>query len=167
MRAVLREAAASEDPTVHAAAVRALCDTEDPELLPDVLKIACKAAEENLRNLAIRAGVRMTTQEETIKLPIKEQIKAMNKLLATKLTPYQKRVVLAGLAEIPDQEALKLAEPMLDDAATQLEAAQAAVGLPPPCPTPKPSSQACPPEGHRQDHRCRHKRLRNQPSRNS
>ena len=34
-------------------------------------------------------------------------------------------MVLAGLAEIPDLEALKLAEPMLDEAAIQLEAAKA------------------------------------------
>ena len=33
--------------------------------------------------------------------------------------------MLAGLAEIPDPEALKLAEPMLDEAAIQLEAAKA------------------------------------------
>ena len=126
VRAALRAAIASEEPPVHAAAVRALCDTSDPELLPDVLKIACEAPEENLRMLAIRACVRMTTQEETIKLPLKEQIEILNKLLATKLTPDQKRVVLAGLGEISDQEALKLVEPMLEDPAIQLEAAKAA-----------------------------------------
>jgi HEAT repeat protein len=125
VREALRAAVTSEEPPIHAAAVRALCDTSDPELLPDVLKVACEAPEESLRGLAIRACVRMTTQEETIKLPLKEQIETLTKLLATKLTPEQKRVVLAGLAEIPDQEALKLAEPLLEDAAIQLEAAKA------------------------------------------
>jgi HEAT repeat protein len=125
VRAALRAAVASQEPQVHAAAVRAICDTGDAELLPDVLKVACEAPEENLRTLAIRACVRLTTQEETIKLPLKEQIEPLTKLLATKLTPDQKRVVLAGLAEISDQEALKLAEPMLEDAAIQLEAAKA------------------------------------------
>jgi HEAT repeat protein len=124
--AALRAAIASEEPQIHAAAVRTLCDTCDPELRPDVLKIACEAPEENLRTLAIRACVRLTTQEETIKLPLKEQIEILNKLLATKLTPDQKRAVLAGLGEIPDQEALKLVEPMLEDPAIQIEAAKAA-----------------------------------------
>jgi HEAT repeat protein len=125
VRAALRAAVASQEPQVHAAAVRAICDTGDAELLPDVLKVACEAPEENLRTLAIRACVRLTTQEETIKLSVTEQIEPLTKLLATKLTPDQKRVVLAGLAEISDQEALKLAEPMLEDAAIQLEAAKA------------------------------------------
>ena len=124
VRTALRAAIASEEPPVHAAAVRALCDTCNLELLPDVLKIACEAPEDILRSLAIRACVRMMTQEETIKLSVKEQIEPLKKLLATTLTPDQKRVLLAGLAEIPDQEALKLTEPMLEDAALQLEATQ-------------------------------------------
>ncbi len=165
VRAALRAAVASEEPPVHAAAVRALCDTCDPELLPDVLKTACEAPEENLRNLAIRACVRLTTQEETIKLPLNEQIEPLKKLLATTLTPDQKRVVLAGLAEIPDQEALKLVEPMLDDAAIQLEAAKAACKIAAALPYAQAeSSKARPPEGHRQDRPMpTRRRLRNQP----
>jgi len=125
VRAATRAAIASPDPPVRAAAIRALCDTSDPELLPDALKIACEAPEENLRTLAIRACVRLTTQEETIKLPRKEQIEPLKTILAKPLRPEQKRIVLAGLAEIPDLEALKLSEPMLNEAATQLEAARA------------------------------------------
>ena len=125
MRTALRAAVADPDPQVRTAAIRALCDTSDPELLPDVLKVACEAPEENLRTLAIRACVRLTTQEETIKLPIKDQVEPLKTILATPLSAEQKRLVLAGLAEIPDLEALKLAEPMLDEAAIQLEAAKA------------------------------------------
>jgi len=75
--------------------------------------------------LAIRACVRLTTQEEAIKLPIQEQIDSLKIILAKPLRPEQKRLVLAGLAEIPDVEALKLTEPMLNEAGIQLEAAQA------------------------------------------
>jgi HEAT repeat protein len=124
IRTALRAAVAFQEPQVRAAAIRALCDTSDAELLPDVLKIACEAPEENLRTLAIRACVRLTTQEETIKLPVKGQIEPLKMILATTLSADQKRVVLAGLAEIPDAAALKLAEPMLDEAAIQLEAAK-------------------------------------------
>jgi HEAT repeat protein len=125
IRAALRAAVAAQEPPVRAAAIRALCDTCDAELLPDVLKIACAAPEENFRTLAIRACVRLTTQEETIKLSVKERIEPLKTILATTLSAEQKRVVLAGLAEIPDAAALQLAEPMLDDAAIQLEAAKA------------------------------------------
>ena len=125
VRSALRAALAAPEPPVRAAAVRALCDTTDAELLPDVLKVACNAPEENFRTLGIRACVRLTTQEETIKLPVNEQIKSLQAVLATPVNADQQRLVLAGLAEIPDPEALKLAEPMLDEAAIQLEAAKA------------------------------------------
>jgi HEAT repeat protein len=125
VRTALRAALADPDSQVRTAACRALCDTGDVALLPDVLKVACEAPEENLRTLAIRACVRLTTQEETIKLPIKDQVEPLKAILATPLRPEQKRLVLAGLAEIPDLEALKLAEPMLSEAGIQLEAAKA------------------------------------------
>jgi HEAT repeat protein len=125
VRAALRSAVAALEPRVRAAAIRTLCDTSDSELLPDVVKVACGAPEENFRTLAIRACVRLTTQEETIKLPVKDQVEPLKTILATTLSADQKRVVLAGLAEIPDPAALALAEPMLDEAATQLEAAKA------------------------------------------
>jgi hypothetical protein len=68
--------------------------------------------------------VRLTTQEETIKLSVKEQIEPLKMILSTTLSADQKRVVLAGLAEIPDVQSLQLAEPMLVEAAIQLEAAK-------------------------------------------
>ena len=129
LRTALRAGLADPNPLVRTAAIRALCDTCDAELLPDALKVACEAPEENLRTLAIRACVRLTTQEETIKLPIREQIETLRAILAKPLHPEQKRLVLAGLAEIPDAEALKLAEPMLDEPANQLEAAKAATRI--------------------------------------
>jgi HEAT repeat protein len=125
LRTALRAALADPDAQVRTAASRALCDTSDPELLADVLKVACEAPEENLRTLAIRACVRLATQEETIKLPIKDQVGPLKAILGTPLHAEQKLIVLAGLAEIPDQEALKLAEPMLNEAGIQLEAAKA------------------------------------------
>ena len=125
IRTALRAAVAAQDPQVRAAAIRALCDTSDPALLPDVVKIACGAPEENFRTLAIRACVRLTTQEETITLSAKDQIEPLKTILATTLSADQKRLVLAGLAEIPDVQTLNLAEPMLDEAAIQLEAAKA------------------------------------------
>jgi len=125
VRAALRTAVAESDPQVREVGIRALCDTVDPELAPDVLKLACEEQDAALRTLAVRACVRLTTQEEAIKPPVKKQVETLKAILATTLTPDQKRVVLAGLAEVPDAEALGLAEPMLDEAAVQLEAAQA------------------------------------------
>jgi HEAT repeat protein len=125
VRAALRSAVAASDPQVRNAAIRAVCDATDAELVPDVVKLACSVPEESLRTLAIRASVRLLTQEETIKFPVKEQIEPVKTILATTLSAEQKRIVLAGLAEIPDPAALALADPMLNDPAIQLEAAKA------------------------------------------
>ncbi len=129
VRTGLRAALADPDTQVRNAAIRALCDTRDAELLPDVVKVACEAPEENLRSLAIRACVRLTTQEETIKLGVQQQVEPLKAILAKPLRPEQKRLVLAGLAEIPDLEALRLTEPMLAEPAIQLEAAKAATKI--------------------------------------
>jgi HEAT repeat protein len=129
VRAALRTAVAAPDPQLRAAAIRALCDTRDPELLPDVLKVACEVPEENLRTLAIRACVRLTTQEETIKLPSHSQTEPLKTILIQPLRPDQKRLVLAGLAEIPDVEALGLVEPMFEEKDIQLEAGQALIKI--------------------------------------
>ena len=134
VRSALRNALADSDPQVRAAAIRALCDTTDVELLGDLLKVACQAPEENLRSLAIRGCVRVTTQEESIKLPNSERVGVLRAILATPLRDDQKRVVLAGLAEIPDLQSLKLVEPLLDDAAVQSEAAQAVIKIAPALP---------------------------------
>jgi HEAT repeat protein len=134
LRAALRNALADSNPILHEAAVRALCDTTDAELLPDVQNLACKAPEESLRSLAISGCVRLLTQEESVRLSATQRAEALKSILATPLRADQKRLVLAGLAEIPDAESLKLVEPLLEDAEVKAEAARAAIKLAPAVP---------------------------------
>jgi HEAT repeat protein len=127
VRAALQAGIADSNPQIRTAAVRALCDTTDAELLPDLLKLACSAPENNLRSLAVGGCVRLATQEESVKLPNAKRIETLKAILAATPSPEQRRVILAGLGEIADPEALKLAESMLADAAVQNEAACAIV----------------------------------------
>ncbi|HWI56307.1 MAG TPA: HEAT repeat domain-containing protein, partial [Bacillota bacterium] len=64
-----------------------------------------------------------------------QRVQTFKALLGLSLRPEQKRLILAGLGEIPDDEALKLAESLLEEAEVQTEAAQAmikiAAALPP------------------------------------
>jgi HEAT repeat protein len=129
IRDALRQGVADTDPRVRAAAVRALCDTTDPELSAEVLKLAREAKEENFRTLAIRACVRLATQEESAKLSNAQRLEPLQAILATPLDAAQRRIVLSGLADVPDVKALKLVEPFLDDEAVRTEAAQATVKL--------------------------------------
>lgn len=134
IRAALRAAVQDSLPQVRAAAIRALCDTTDPELLPDVLKLACTLQEEDLRPLAVGGAVRLLTQEESVKLSTAKRVEALKALLATPLRADQKRLVLGGLGELPDYQALKLVEPLLDDAEVRSEATRAAIKLAPAMP---------------------------------
>lgn len=129
VRTALRSAIADSNASVRNAGLRALCDTMDGGLLPDLVKAACEAPEENLRALAISACVRLATQEETVKLSNSQRMAVFKPILGTALRVEQKRLLLSGLAEVSDLEALIAVEPLLADDAVQTEAAQAAIKI--------------------------------------
>ncbi len=133
-RLALRNASADSDPGIRQAAMHALCDTHDAELLPDVLKIARTAPEENLRALATAACVRLTSQEEGARLSNAARLVPLKELLTGNPSAAQKRMVLAGLAEIADSEALALSAALLDEAGVQAEAARAVIKIAPTLP---------------------------------
>ena len=127
-RGALRAAAADPDAAVSAAAIRAMCDTRDAELLPDVLKLAREGREANFRILALRGGVRLT-QDDEVKLSIRQRVETLQSLLASAQGAGEKRLVLAGLANLSEIEAFKTVLPLLDDISVQAEAAQAATRI--------------------------------------
>jgi len=129
VQVALRLGESSGDPEVRMAACRALCDTVDPDLLPDVIALARDSKEENLRSLAITGGVRLASREETTQLSREQRVTALKALLGAVRNPEQKRVVLSGLAEVPDIEALRLVEGTLDDTAVHNEATRAAIKI--------------------------------------
>jgi HEAT repeat protein len=129
VRSALRAAVTDSNADVREAGIDAMCDTRDIELLPDIQKIACGDPDNRFRTVAIRGCVRMATDEEVVKLPVPQKIDLFKAILDTQLDTAQKRLVLSGLQEIPDQQALTLVTPMLDDPAVQTEAAQAVVQI--------------------------------------
>ena len=129
LRGAMLSAANDSDSQVHAAAVRALCDSRDPDLLPVLVKIASTAPEENFRTLATAGCVRLTSQEEAAKSPASARLAPYKSILAGSPTVAQKRMLLAGLAEITDPESLQLSEGLLDDPGVQAEAALAVIKL--------------------------------------
>jgi HEAT repeat protein len=129
VRDTLRQNMQNNDRQVNAAAVRALCDTIDGELLQDLLQLACKTQDDSIRSLAIGGAVRLSTQEETVKLPSQQRVVALKSLLACSAGPDQKRKVLAGLGEVADPQALAVVDTTLDDPSVRNEAARAAVKI--------------------------------------
>jgi len=129
VRAAMRTAAQDTDSRVRTAAFRAECDSRDAAFLPDLLTGAREATELAHRVLAFRGYVRLATEEETAKQAGKSPVELLGPMLAAASRAEEKRIVLSGLASVADPEALKLVAPMLDDAAVQAEAAQAATQI--------------------------------------
>jgi HEAT repeat protein len=129
IREAFRATGSDPDARVRDASVRALCETHDPELLPDLIKVATGTNENKFRILAIHGCVRLATQDENVKLPVDVKLATLESIIDTKLAAPEKRLVLAGLAGIQDRRALDLATPMLDDPAVRPEAAEAVVRI--------------------------------------
>jgi HEAT repeat protein len=129
VRDALRAAMEDSEARVREAAFRALCDTRDGELLPDLLKAAGGAGDEKMRVLAVRGCVRLATQEEGVKLSNDQKLAALKTILDKPLETSEKRLVLSGLGAIPDTQALALAAAMLDDPSVKAEAAQSVVQI--------------------------------------
>ncbi|HEY2083487.1 MAG TPA: HEAT repeat domain-containing protein [Verrucomicrobiae bacterium] len=128
-RSALREYAADSSSDVWGAAIRALCQTADPELLPDIVKVA-QMSDEEFRASAIEACVRLTTQEGGAAIPNSERVKYFQAIIPAASTTAEKRLALSGLAAgVTDARALKLAEPLLSDNAVSNETALAIIGI--------------------------------------
>jgi HEAT repeat protein len=126
-RGALRAAVADPNMRIRAAGIRALCDSGDAELLPDLTTVACEAPEENLRTLAIAACLRLTNPEEGSRISSSNRLEMFKMILKTALNAEQDRLVLAGLSAIPDAAVLDLIEPLLRNPEVRAEAAQAAL----------------------------------------
>jgi HEAT repeat protein len=129
VRVAIRSGVTDRDPQVQAVGVATLCDTMDPDLLDDLVSLARHTKDEKFRNDAITAGVRLATQEESIKISKGQRVAVLKALLDAAARPEEKRLVLAGLGEVPDADALRTVEPLLQDQALHNEAARAAVKI--------------------------------------
>jgi HEAT repeat protein len=125
----LRDLVGSTDPKIRTAAIGAICDSTDAELLPDAVKLASTEQDPALRTRALQACVRITTQEETIKLSHPEKVEIYQTLFASKPNATQKKMLLAGLGEIPDAKAFDLVAPLVNDDEIRAEAQLAAVKI--------------------------------------
>lgn len=128
LRAALRSALSDPDQNLRAAAARALWETRDPGLLPDLLTAAKQTGDVNQRVPAVRGYVRLVMDIENVELSAPERVKALSEILP--VTRAEERwAVLAGLAKLIDLASLELALTMLDDPATRAEAAQAVTAI--------------------------------------
>jgi HEAT repeat protein len=127
-RQTLRESVKAREPQVHDAAIRALCETSDAELWPDLVQTACHADEKKWRVLAVRGCARFA-QEEGAKLSTAQKLDGFKTILDTSLDDQEKRAILSALASIGDEFSLALAVRLMDEPAVRPEAAQAVIQI--------------------------------------
>lgn len=129
VRAALRSALKATEPALREAATRALGQTTDPELLPDLLALVKQTADPQARTMAVRGYLNLATAKTSASFSNAQRIDALKAILPELRQTEEKWQALSALSNIADPEALKLAQGMLDDAATQAEAAQAVLKL--------------------------------------
>ncbi len=129
IQTALRAACEDSDARVKTAAQRALCATRDTGLLPEILTLAASAKENSASTLAIRGAIRLVSQEEGAALPLAQRIEVLKQLLSLASRVEEKRLILAGAANLPAPETLNLVLPLLEDASLQAEAAQAVMQI--------------------------------------
>ena len=125
--AAVRAALNDESAEAKSAAVRALADWPDAEPMNDLLEIARNAAAETHRVLALRGYVRMAGLPSN--RPPEKTLAIYEQAMALAPRNDEKKMVLAGVANVKRPEALAMVAPYLDDESLQSEAAAAAVKI--------------------------------------
>jgi hypothetical protein len=126
--AVWRAALWDREPAVRAAAIRAASLTYDPALLPDLRVLACRDGNEENRELATKACVRLVGRPGA-QGALAERLELMRAIAASAPTPVQQRFLLSGLASGRTAAELELAERFLAEAPVWPEAAAAVVKI--------------------------------------
>ena len=107
LREAFQAALKDSDPQVRNAAARALCNSRDVKLLPDLLELARTSSETNVRALALGGYVRLVGEGDTGFVTGKRaQLLMAAFQIATR--PEEKRLILSTLATTPNLESLLL-----------------------------------------------------------
>lgn len=124
--AAVQTALASPEPTEQETAFRVLADWPEATALPALVDFYSRSTNATQRALALRGCVRLLSLASQ---PVAQTLKIYAQLVQRATGPDDRRLVLSGLAKVPDPAALKLVEPMLADPAIEAEAEQALLGI--------------------------------------
>lgn len=122
LRAAFRAAVNDPEAQVRKAAARAMCNTRDVKLMPDLLELARNAGELNLRALALEGYVRLACDHERLNVTAQQRVALLKQALPLASRAEDKRLILAGLAASPHPDALALTEQLSADATVKAEA---------------------------------------------
>ncbi len=116
----------SSDTSVSNASVRALADWPDDAAVDELFKIVCETKQLKQQVLALRGLIRLLP---TAQISLNDKLWKYHIAIKSLQRPDEKKLILATLADIRHERALKFVAPWLDDKVLQNEACQAAVKI--------------------------------------
>jgi len=112
---------------VRDAAVRALGSWPDASAVPALVGLVKKTDDRTYRVVALRGAARLLAKAGGV--PSADTLRAYRDLMALSQRPEDKKLVLAGLADVAHPDALRMAIDCLDEKAVRAEAATAAIKI--------------------------------------
>jgi HEAT repeat protein len=123
---IVRTNATSGEGALKDTALRTLCNWPTPDALPTLLELAKNAPDEAVKTLALGGTVRLLGAGAVSHA---EALTQYASLLDQARTPEEKKLVLSGVAQVPNDDAFALALSRMKDDAVKAEAVQAALGI--------------------------------------
>lgn len=108
------------------AALREICEWPTFDAFPNVIEMATTATDARVKLLARRGAVRLLRQGQ---LGLDEQLRHYALLMEQSETADDRKLVLSGLAQVPNVAAFEMALQQFGDEAVRAEAVQAAIGI--------------------------------------
>jgi len=124
--AAVRAATADANTEVRESALRALCDWQTVEALPDVIRISKTATEKKWKILSLRGQLRLIPQQD---VSADHKLAQLKEAMGQIERDEEKRLALAALGDIATVESLELVMPHLREGNLKEEASNAAVAI--------------------------------------
>ena len=122
----VQAATGDSDPQVRTAAIRALSSWKTGDAGPALLELATKAGNDTERAISLGGYLALAGNGD---LPAGERLTMCGQVAPLVKRPEDRKLLLAALGQIPTPEALQMAVPHLEDAATRTEAGAAIVAI--------------------------------------
>lgn len=122
----VQAARTSQEPPVRDAAIRVLADWPESAALPVLLELFRTTDSETSRVLALRGCVRLLGQGGH---SMEQTVKTYAELMANARRADERKLLLAGLAAVPDPAALELVDSLRNDAQVEGEVELARLGI--------------------------------------
>ncbi len=109
LRAAFRAAVKDSDAQLRHGGIRAMCDSRDRELMPDLMEQARTADDATLKALALEGFVRLAN-DESAGFTAAQRTEFLKTAFTVATRPEDQRLILSALTAVPSPDALGLAE---------------------------------------------------------